>query len=174
MKLFDIDIKKMVIQLTPSVLRKELIVFLHAAIEPVAYIYINFFINRNRNIILLQHHTGKSSIEALMKKTFGAGIYITQGLTERALYLSEQNPVYLSTISPSYIYPEGVYLPKSNLYLSEINPVYIGITYLNSYITVPDYTIHVPSTLWNVYQSDIENYAHLFSLPGMTFNFNIY
>ena len=174
MNLFNFNIKKYAVLLTPTFLRKELVYFISAMVEPLVYIYNYLVIARHRNLILLQHNTSKASVEALMRKTFGVGIYITQGLVENALFLSETSPRYLSTDLPIYLNTEGFYLPKITVYLSTEAPVYIGTAYLDSYQPQVDYTIHVPSALWNVYENEIKNYANLFSLPGMTFNFNIY
>ena len=155
MRIFNLDIEKLIKLLLPTFLRKErVIAFLDAITAPIQRIYTRFRANREQNLHQLSITPQVFSLEKMLNDRYDSRlrrIYITDGMFRNASYVylaKEQQPVYVHTNAEATMY---IYNAPDVDFLNET------------------FVVHIPATL-TAYTEEITQMLNIYKLASRTFN----
>lgn len=159
MKIFDLDLKKLGLLLTPPFVRSvEFIGFLFAFIAPLIDTYILFLAARKQNLIRMKFNYQVCSLEYRLNDAFDS--------IERRIKIesAEQfDDVFLYTKAE-----DDQYFNKTK-WLSTDNPIYIR-THAELY-TMFDFIVKIPDTDINIFQLKAE--IDFYKLPSKQYKIEV-
>ena len=155
MKIFNLDLNKLVKLLLPIFLRKEkIIAFLNALISPLVKLYNRFILNRNNNLYILDITPQVFSLEKMLNDRYDN--------VDRRIYIS--NGAFRDA---DYIYLEAEMRPKFISIQAENSPEYLHNRSEFGFID-ETFIIHIPASLID-YMEEMEQMTDAFKLVSRTF-----